>query len=407
MNNILCRFLMVLLVALPASARTTQVLWVGQVETSESPNVVVGGEGEEGGLLGGPGQSYLGVDIEDVTSDRVAALKLKEERGAEIKVVDQDAPAGKAGLKVGDVILEFNGQRVESSLTLRRMIHETPPGRAVKLGISRDGQPLTITATLADRKVMWAKEKEKIKIRPVPAVPMAPRVYDIPNIDVLVRTTSSLSGLQVENLSHQLGDFFGVKDGAGVLVRSVEKNSPAEAAGIRAGDVIVKVEDERIADTSDWRSAMRRRKSGKVSLTVVRDKREQSFPVTLPETREAMKGKDQSFLMFDMPEFEVPLPEMDFDFDFDFDFDSEELKQELKRVQPEIERVKREALVQSQAALKQSRAELNKSKAEMDRSRAEVQRALRQAQADLDREMRRLRIELQRELRRNSPESTQ
>ncbi|MGH9532139.1 MAG: PDZ domain-containing protein [Terriglobales bacterium] len=401
MNNLLCRFLAVLMVAVPAAARTSQVLWVG-TEGGEAPAAVVfSGEPEEAGA---PGKAFLGVDIEDVTSDRVAALKLKEERGVEIKVVDQDAPAGKAGLKVGDVILEFNGQRVESSLTLRRMIHETPPGRAVKLGISRDGQSMTITATLADRNKMWAKEKSKIKMQPSPRIQIAPRAFEIPNVDVLVRTTSSRNGLQVENLSHQLGEYFGVKDGAGVLVRSVEKNSPAEAAGIRAGDVIVKVESERIADTGDWRRAMRRYKIGKVSITVVREKREQNFPVNLPETREAMKGKDQSFLMFDMPEFEVPLPEMDFD--FDFDFDSEELKQELKRIQPEIEKVKREAMAQSRAAMQQSRAELQKSKAELDRSRAEVQRALRQAQADLDREMQRLRRELDRELRNNTQENT-
>lgn len=405
MKNILCS-LMVMLLALPAAASTSQVVWV-DTETGEAPAaVIIGGEGDDEGLLSGAsGRAYLGVDIEDVSGDRVAALKLKEERGVEIKVVDQDAPAGKAGLKVGDVILEFNGQRVESSLTLRRMIHETPPGRAVKLGISRDGQPMTITATLADRNKMWAKEKSKIKIKEVPRIAIAPRAFEIPNMDVLVRTTSSRNGLQVENLSHQLGEFFGVKEGKGVLVRSVEKNSPAEAAGIRAGDVIVKVEGESIADTGDWRSAMRRYKSGKVGITVVRDKREQSFPVNLPETREAMKGKDQSFLMFDMPEFEVPLPEMDFD--FDFDFDSEELKQELKRIQPEVERVKREALTQSRAALNQSRVELQKSKAELDRNRVEIQKALREAQADLDREMKRLRQELQRELRNSTPDNTQ
>ena len=88
------------------------------------------------------GRSYLGVDISDVTSDRVGPLKLKEERGVEIVSVDQDAPAGKAGLKEHDVILEFDGNKVESEEQLRRMLRETPPGRTVTLGISRDGQPL-------------------------------------------------------------------------------------------------------------------------------------------------------------------------------------------------------------------------------------------------------------------------
>src|SRR6478752_2116522 len=90
------------------------------------------------------GRSYLGVDIEDVTGDRVNALKLKEERGVEITMVDQDAPAGKAGLKEHDVILEFNGTPVESGEQLRRLIREIPVGRSVNLEISRDGRPMDI-----------------------------------------------------------------------------------------------------------------------------------------------------------------------------------------------------------------------------------------------------------------------
>src|SRR5215831_8431533 len=93
---------------------------------------------------GGGGSSYLGVDIADVTSERLSTLKLKEEHGAEVTMVDQDAPAGKAGLQEHDVILSLNGASVESAAQLRRMIRETPAGRVVALGISREGQPQTI-----------------------------------------------------------------------------------------------------------------------------------------------------------------------------------------------------------------------------------------------------------------------
>src|SRR5271169_6646377 len=96
--------------------------------------------------------SYLGVDISDVTTERLSALKLKEEKGVEVTMVDQDAPAGKAGIKVHDVILSMNGTGVESKTQLQRMIHETPPGRLVTLGLSRDGQPMTIKVQLADRR---------------------------------------------------------------------------------------------------------------------------------------------------------------------------------------------------------------------------------------------------------------
>src|ERR1700687_2130249 len=95
--------------------------------------------------------SYLGVDTRDITPDRLAALHLKDERGVEVTMVDQDAPAGKAGLKEQDVILTLNGNDVPSVEQLRRMIRETPPGRVVSLGISRDGQPMTMKVQLADR----------------------------------------------------------------------------------------------------------------------------------------------------------------------------------------------------------------------------------------------------------------
>src|SRR6202161_3570108 len=100
--------------------------------------------------------AYLGVDISDVTTERLSALKLKDEKGVEVTMVDQDAPAGKAGVKEHDVILTLNGTAVESKSQLQRMIHETPAGRVVALGLSRDGQPLTIKVQLADRRSEFA-----------------------------------------------------------------------------------------------------------------------------------------------------------------------------------------------------------------------------------------------------------
>jgi serine protease Do len=100
------------------------------------------------------------VDIADVSPERLGELKLKEEHGAEITMVDQDAPAGKAGLHEHDVIVSVNGTAVESAAQLRRMIKETPPGRVVSLGISRDGQPLTIKVQLADRHKSMAWEPQ-------------------------------------------------------------------------------------------------------------------------------------------------------------------------------------------------------------------------------------------------------
>jgi serine protease Do len=237
--------------------------------------------------------SYLGVDVREIDADRMAALKLKEERGVEITEVDQDAPAGKFGLKVKDVILEFNGQRVDSTEQLRRMLRETPGGRTVTLGIWREGGPQQVKVTVAAKKEMAFKmiqiPKMKLKMDPdwapdaielpeMPPIPETPGVYSI-TITSSIRGT----GLLVDNLTPQLAEFFGAK-GGGVLVRSVEKGSPGESAGIRAGDVIVKVDSERIEDRGDLRRVISK-KSGKVGVVVIREKKEISLSLDLPQRR--------------------------------------------------------------------------------------------------------------------------
>jgi PDZ domain-containing secreted protein len=230
--------------------------------------------------------SYLGVDIADITTERLSTLKLKEEKGVEITMVDQDAPAGKAGLKEHDVILTMNGTAVESGAQLRRMIHETPPGRLVTLGLSRDGQPMTVKVQLANKHTEYAKMP-----KPGDMHVNIPEIHipdiDIPAINMVMATSSARSGLMVENITTQLGDFFGVKNGNGVLVRSVEKGSRAERAGFRAGDVVVKVNGEAVHDTSDFTHAVRSRHGNSVNVVVIRDKKEQNLTLSLPTRKES------------------------------------------------------------------------------------------------------------------------
>ena len=253
------------------------------------------------------GRSYLGVDIRDVTADRVAALKLKEERGVEITMVDKDAPAGKAGLREGDVILEFNDTAVESEEQLRRLIREIPPGRTVTLGISREGNPLKITAQLADHSRVGARSFPHVRVAPLPRVPSFPRNgIDVPGIQVQIY--SAALGVQTENLTRQLGEFFGVKNGEGVLIRSVEKGSAAEKAGLKAGDVIVRADNEKLSDGSDLSQILRgHRSGGKMNLVVVRDKHEQPFTVTLPDRG----SRDSSKLQLDDDDLQKSIADVD------------------------------------------------------------------------------------------------
>lgn len=265
--------------------------------------------------MAGARRSYLGVDTRDVTADRVQALKLREERGVEITTVDQDAPAGKAGLKVGDVITEFNGQRVEGQEQLRRMIQETPPGRSVALGIMRDGVPQSVQAVLAERRRPRIVAAPRIRIPDMPDFPEPPEIA-MGGVWVESRNSAKL-GVVVDDLTKQLAEFFGAREGQGVLVKSVEKGSPAEVAGVRAGDVIVRLGNETIGDRGDLRRALRSAK-GTLPLAVLRDKREQVVNVTFPERNEGRtrgsfrleNGDDEFEVAVDMKELEKHLAEI-------------------------------------------------------------------------------------------------
>jgi len=249
------------------------------------------------------GRSYLGVDIQDVTKERAATLKLKEERGVEITMVDADAPAGKAGLREHDVLLQFNDTAVEGEEQLRRLIRETPAGRTVTLGISRDGAPMKVTVQLAQHSRVVAESFPHIVVPAVPRIREFPRNgMDFPQIQI--QTYSSVLGAQTENLTRQLGDYFGVKNGEGILVRSVEKGSASEKAGLKAGDVIIRADNEKITDRSDLSQILRKHRSGgPLALVIMRDKREQNITVTLPDRG----SRDSSLLMFDSEELSASL----------------------------------------------------------------------------------------------------
>jgi serine protease Do len=286
---LLCMCLFSLVLSLVASAQPAD-------SSRDSAENWSWGEGSEESA---GGSSYLGIDIGDVSPERLADLKLKEEHGAEVTMVDQDAPAGKAGLHEHDVIVSLNGTAVESAAQLRRMIKETPAGRVVNLGISRDGQAMTIKVQLADRHKSMAWTSGKLQMPAMPEMPAMPD-FDIP-VSVVIVHSSLRSGLMVENLTPQLGDFFGVKDGKGVLVRSVEKGSRGEKAGFRAGDVVVKVNDQLVHDTSDFTHALRSSSSGAAAVTVMREKKEQNLTLTLPEKKDSGDLLEDSF--FDVPAF--------------------------------------------------------------------------------------------------------
>jgi len=246
---------------------------VGDFEMPQEPFVVVETDGS----------GYLGVSIEEVSAEKAKELKLAVERGVYIREVSEDSPAAKAGLKAGDVIIEFNGQRVEGTVQFRRMVRETPAGRTVQLAVWRDGRSQNLSVQLGS-----AREHVTRGMRISP-----PDIHiEMPHFEAFGMVgRTPLLGIQADDISGQLGSYFGVPDGEGILVREVREDSPAAKAGLKAGDVIIKVDGDRVKTTSDLRAKLREKRESKtVAVGIIRKGAETSVNVEI----EQLKPRDRS-----------------------------------------------------------------------------------------------------------------
>jgi serine protease Do len=228
--------------------------------------------------------TYLGVGVLDIDAERAKALKLKEDRGVEISSVTEGGPADKAGIKQGDVVLEYNGQPVQGITQFQRLVHETPAGRQVKIEVWRNGASLTLTATVGERKNLALQSPDMyFNITPDLQAPSIPP-FDMPHIMTIM--PARRLGIDCESLGDepQFAEFLGVKEG--VLVKSVVKNSAAEKAGIKAGDVITRIGDTPITTSHDITSTLRANHEKRTfTVTVVRNKKEMQITVTLEDRR--------------------------------------------------------------------------------------------------------------------------
>ncbi|HYV18938.1 MAG TPA: PDZ domain-containing protein [Verrucomicrobiae bacterium] len=250
------------------------------------------------------GGSWLGVQIADVDMDRGKELGLKDVHGAEVQSVSEGSPAEEAGIKEGDVITEYQGTRIEGVAQLTRLVRETPAGRTARVEVFRNGSSKDLTVQMKEREhdgddedlpghmQIWSDDGDGDGKMTWFHTPTPPEPPDI-NLQELEGLQDKLAimglpggrprlGVTVDSVGKQLADYFGVKQGSGVLVTSVGKGSAAEAAGIKAGDVIVKVDDESVSDAGDLHMAMRHRRDKALTLTVVRERRETTIKVAAP-----------------------------------------------------------------------------------------------------------------------------
>ena len=227
-------------------------------------------------------QGYLGVNFKEVDADRATALKLKDTHGAEVITVDHDAPASKSGMKIHDVILQLDGQSFDTVDQVRHRLDDMPAGRTVTFLISRDGSQMNVTAQLCDKAALGPQAWLQHYSVPQPA-PAArggesflgnPAPAGAAFLDSMI-PKGLYVGADVNPVRTQLADYFGVRSGTGLLVESVDSQSPAARAGLKAGDVVTKVDSQPMTSRSDWAKALRRHRGKLVQVTVMRNKQEQ------------------------------------------------------------------------------------------------------------------------------------
>ena len=270
--------------------------------------------------VSGRGGSRIGASIGDVSADDVQARKLTSESGAIIRDVDDDMPAAKSGIKAGDVIVEYDGEKVRSARQLTRLVQETPSGRKVPTVVTRDGTRMTFTLTpeaatmpsvysfsaplaprsprpprapRAPRAPYFDHDFEMPELPEMPEIPEMPEMPDMPLPRVFVMPRMEMFGggrlgVSIQSLSDQMATYFGVDDG--VLVTEVDEDSAASKAGFKAGDVITKINGTVVEDTGDLMRELSGA-SGEVSIEIVRDRKAQTLKATLEEQSRRRSGR--------------------------------------------------------------------------------------------------------------------
>ncbi len=259
----------------------------GAISVIRAQDVRVEPRGRRGDvfMLEGRG-AQLGVRVSNV--DVTAATG-----GVRIDEVNQDSPAEKAGLREGDVVVEYDGERVRSARQFTRLVQETPDGRTVKIAVLRDGQKQTVDATPEEGGHTWnfSIDGDQIRreiergLRDLPRDfrfdDRGPRrfEYRLPERVMPFMGSRGRLGVSVQSLTPDLEEYFGATSG-GALVSSVAQDSAAAKAGIKAGDVITSINGDRVSDAGDLMRELDGA-TGEVTIVVLRDKKELTLKAVL------------------------------------------------------------------------------------------------------------------------------
>ena len=281
------------------------------------------------------GGGFLGVYGEDISRDNMSKYHLSEPRGVGITQITPDSPAQKAGLRPNDVILRFDGENVTSVRKLNRLVSEIAPDHSVRITISRDGSEQELTATIGKRNNLnaardlfggkqpkvwkWEGPLNSDKFPNIEKFPNLEKFPDLPDNSgdlAIIMGNSRRIGVSTMELSKQLADYFGIANGHGVLVTSVSDDGPAAKSGVKAGDVITAVDGEPVDSPGDVARLINRKKDGDVTLTIIRNKSQQTIRVTprqgsLTRTINDQVGRRIVIPRIDFPEINIEMPRIE------------------------------------------------------------------------------------------------
>lgn len=271
-------------------------------------------------FIGGDG--FLGVHAENIDRENMGRYRMNQVRGVGITQIVKDSPAEKAGLRKDDVILRIDNENITSVRKLNRIVSELAPDQSVRITVSRGGAEQEVTATIAKRSnnffagdllgngpQIWKFEPKTGKTFKFESPMIGPEFSDNFGDLTFMLGNSRRIGVSTMPLTKQLADYFGIANGSGVLVTQVNADSPAAKAGIKAGDVITAVDGEAVDSSGDLARAINAKKEGDVTLTVIRNKSQQTFRVTPTEGRNS--GQPQAGRRIVIPRIEIPMPDVE------------------------------------------------------------------------------------------------
>ncbi len=280
---------------------------------------------------------WLGIGIRNVTTSDLEEKKLSSTDGVLVTDVQDESPADSADLKEGDVIVRYDGKQVKDPDDLRTMIRKTAPGTKVAVEVMRGGDAKKLSAVVGSAPGMKHRQEFGFQNFSHPQMPEMPRHFGFPK-QFRFQFDHPRLGMNVEALNDQLGEYFGAPNNEGVLVKEVYKNSLAEKAGFKAGDVIIRIGTKSVDEPSDIFKAIRKSEDKQtLQVEVLRKGVKKTIPVTI-EKKE--NRNEESELWDPSGEGDVIIRDLDGLNDIDVDVDctiGEQVQKQMQELRQQLQ----------------------------------------------------------------------